>query len=79
MIGGFVLRAVGLVFLAIAARRSGVVRRPVSFLVAAGAVTAFLLPAGPDALGSLLVAVGTACIARSAWGVTRSSGTLYDS
>ena len=79
MIGGFVLRAVGLVLLAIAATRSGTVRWPVSFLVAAGAVAAFLLPTGPDALGWLLVAVGAACIARSAWGVTSSSGPVYDS
>ena len=79
MIGRFVLRAVALVFLAIAATRSGVVRWPVSSLVAAGAVAAFLLPAGPDALGWLLVAVGTTCIARSVWGVTSSSGPVYDS
>ena len=67
MIGGFVLRALGLILLAIAATRSGYVGWPVGLLVAGGAVLAFQLPAGPDALGWLLVAAGTACIARSAW------------
>ncbi|MDQ3642042.1 MAG: hypothetical protein M3450_11430, partial [Actinomycetota bacterium] len=80
IIGGFVLRAAGLVLLAIAATRSGVVRWPVSFLVAAGAVLAFQLPAGPDAVGWLLVAAGTACIARSAWGTSSvgRSGVTVD-
>lgn len=70
MIGGFVLRALGWVLLGIAASRSGIARWPVGLLVALGALLAFQLPAGPDALGWLLVAAGTSCIARS---VARSS------
>lgn len=55
VIGGFVLRAVGLFLLGIAATRPGVVRWPVSFLVAAGAAAASSCPpAGCARLGCWL-------------------------
>ena len=65
MIGAFVLRALGIVLLGIAAARSRTVRWPIGVTIAAGAVLAFQLPAGPDALGWLIVAGGTACIVRA--------------
>ena len=48
MIGGFVLRALGLVLLA-SLRCAAIVSWPIGVLVVIGAVLAFQLPAGPDA------------------------------
>ncbi len=62
MIGGFVLRALGFVLIGLAAAKGGIVSWPLGLLVSIGAALAFQLPAGPDALGWVLVAIGVGAI-----------------
>lgn len=59
MIAAFVLRAIGWAVLAVAVGRSGAAPWWASALIVAGVVVAFVLPAGPDALAWLTVAIGT--------------------
>ena len=59
MIAGFIIRALAWIVLAVALVTSSVVRLWVGALIAAGAVVAFQLPAGPDAVGWVAVAAGT--------------------
>ena len=63
MVGGFLMRALGWILLGVAAARSGIVSWPTAMLVGIGAVLAFQLPAGPDAVGWILVAIGAGVIA----------------
>ena len=63
MIGGFLLRALGWILVGVAAARSGIVSWPTAMVVGIGAVLAFQLPAGPDAVGWILVAIGAGVIA----------------
>ncbi|MDP9006528.1 MAG: hypothetical protein M3N15_06420 [Actinomycetota bacterium] len=63
MVGGFILRALGWILLGVAAAKSGIVSWRTALLVAIGALLAFQLPAGPDAVGWILVAVGAGVIA----------------
>lgn len=63
MIGGFLLRALGWILLGVAAAKSGIVSWRTAMLVGIGAVLAFQLPAGPDAVGWVLVAIGAGVIA----------------
>ena len=62
MIGAFVLRALGYVLFGVAAAKGRIVSWPIGLVVAVGAVLAFQLPAGPDALGWVLVAIGVGVI-----------------
>lgn len=61
-IGALVLRAIGFILIGIAAAKGGIVSWPMGLLVSDGAALAFQLPAGPDALGWLLVAIGVSVI-----------------
>ena len=75
MIAAFMLRAVGWAVLAVAVGRA--TRRwwgPA--LIIGGVVTAFLLPAGPDAAAWLVVAAGTATVVASLPGELSSTDAL---
>ncbi len=63
MVGGFMLRALGWILLGVAAAKSGIVSWWTAVLVGIGAILAFQLPAGPDAVGWVLVAIGVGVIA----------------
>ena len=63
MVGGFMLRALGWILLGVAAAKSGIVSWWTALLVGIGAILAFQLPAGPDAVGWFLVAIGVGVIA----------------
>ncbi len=63
MVGGFILRALGWILLGVAAAKSGIVSWRTAVLVGIGAILAFQLPAGPDAVGWVLVAIGVGVIA----------------
>jgi hypothetical protein len=62
MIAGFVLRLAGWILIAAALLRAGAAPWPAAVGIAGGAIVAFLLPAGPDAVGWVIVAAAVAWV-----------------
>lgn len=62
MIAGFVLRLAAWILIAAALLRAGAAPWPAAAAMALGAIAAFILPAGPDGIGWLVVAGATAWV-----------------